>query len=66
MSLNTSGVPPSPCSIVATPAIVARLIPSAVDACAATFLPELFATFTAAVNSSSVGPGIASPFGPQR
>ena len=36
---------------------MARLIPSAVDACAATFLPELFATLTAAVELLERRPG---------
>src|SRR5205809_2920720 len=46
---NTSGVPALPCSMVSTPARVARRIPSGVDAWAATGRPLLFAVSTISV-----------------
>jgi len=62
---NTSGVPPSPCSIVSTPASAARRIPSAVVACAATGMLALFAVSTTSLISSSENVG-AAPDLPQR
>jgi hypothetical protein len=59
ISLKTSSVPPYPCSIVSTPASVARRIPSAVVACAATGRPALCASSTSVFNSSSVNVGVA-------
>ena len=65
ISFQISCVPPSPCSMVSTPASIARRMPSAVgvggDRPAAAF-----ATSTIAASSSSVNVGRASPFGPQR
>ncbi len=46
MSWNTASVPWSPCSIVRTPASVARVMPSGVIACATTGRPAPLATFT--------------------
>ena len=52
ISRKTSGVPPSPCSIVLTPASTARPIPSALDACATVGRPELAAVSTIVSSSS--------------
>ena len=45
ISFQISGVPPSPCSIVSTPASIARRMPSGVDACATTGRPRALGDF---------------------
>ena len=66
ISLNTSGVPSPPCSIVSTPASAARRIPSAVFAWTATGTPALFAVSTASFSSSIENVGREPAIGPQR
>ena len=52
--------------MVETPARMALLMPSGVDAWAATTRPELAAVWTMVRSSSSENVGRASPLGPQR
>ena len=61
MSWNTSGVPPSPCSIVSTPASAARRIASAELAWAATGRPASCAAATSAASSAAENAGTGSP-----
>jgi len=58
---NNSGVSPSPCSMVSTPARIARRAPSVEVECAATGIPALFAISTASFSSSSVNVACAAP-----
>ena len=66
ISLKTSGVPSSPCSIVSTPARIARRIPSALVAWAETGRPASCAALTAAAISSCEKVGREGSPGPQR
>ena len=63
---KSSGVRPSPCSIVSTPARIARRAPSVEVEWAETGMPALFATSTASFSSSSVNVACAAPPAPQR
>ena len=65
ISLNISALPSSPCSMVSTPASVARRMPSTVEACATTPRPAERAVCTISVElflrESGLGGVIMSP-----
>src|ERR1051326_7488109 len=58
---SSSGVSPSPCSIVSTPARIARRAPSVLVECAETGMPALLAISTANFSSSKVNVACAPP-----